>query len=81
MGLDTVVAPNANGQQTKEPSREFVDAKQYVSLAISNRTLVRLDDKVNCLRGLHDPDLGITYVIHEEKLFGERNFRAAESGF
>jgi hypothetical protein len=82
MGFDASVAAVSTplNQPPGQSPREFVDAKQFCSLAISNRTLVRWDDRSNCLRGLHDPALGVTYVIHEEQLFSERNPRAAESG-
>ena len=80
MGSDATldVLPPSNGRRRKS-RREFVNATEFCSLAISNRTLVRSDDRDNCLRGLHDPESGITYVIHEDSLFGERNLRAAES--
>lgn len=83
MGSETTLdaaAPLLNGQN-RQPKREFVEAAEFCSLAISNRPLLRLDDKSNRLRGLHDPESGITYVIHEDVLFGERNVRAAESRF
>jgi hypothetical protein len=83
MGFDASLAAATTplNQPPEQSQREFVNAKQYCSLAISNRTLVRLDDRSNCLRGLHDPKSGVTYVIHEDQLFNERNVRAAESRF
>jgi hypothetical protein len=53
--------------------RLFVSAPEFCALAISNRSLVRWDEAKNCLRGLYDPESGVIYLIHEDKLFGPLN--------
>jgi hypothetical protein len=72
MGTETTIEPRGASVRGK-PARTFVNAAEYCALVISNRPLVRLDDANSCLRGLHDPATGVTYVIHEDKLFGQRN--------
>jgi hypothetical protein len=65
MGTNTTLAAVALRKPASPPNPKFVEASEYCALAISNRPLVRLDDASNSLRGLHDPELGVTYVIHE----------------
>lgn len=73
MGTEATLAALSFRKAANAPNRKFVDASEYCALAISNRALVRLDDASNSLRGLHDPESGVTYVIHEDKLFPQQN--------
>jgi hypothetical protein len=49
---------------------EFVGRAEYCELALSNRKLIRCDQRDRGLRGLLDVDINKCYVIPEKELFG-----------
>ena len=51
------------------PGCKFVDAEEFVRLAVSSQSLVRADDPHAGLRGLLDTKTGTRFLAEEEKLF------------
>ena len=54
------------------PPRTFVEPDEYRRLMISNRHLVRRDDRAAGLRGLWDINSGAWFVIEEEELYASQ---------
>ena len=53
------------------PTREnatFLNAREFVSLAVSRRKLVRADEAGATVRGLLDPETGTRYLIEDLRL-------------
>jgi hypothetical protein len=46
----------------------FVERGKFLELLVSTRRLERRDDRSAGLRGLHDPEAGLTYVIADTDL-------------
>ena len=47
----------------------FVDRVEYCNLLVSSRILQRCDIPNARVRGVYDPELGLQYLIEEERLF------------
>jgi hypothetical protein len=64
-------AHSGNGQiaSTQGVTCLFVGAQEYCELAVSQRRLIRCDDKARGMRGLQDLETGERFLVAEADLF------------
>ena len=52
-----------------DPELRFVERDEFCQLLLSSRRLVRSDDRAANIRGLLDLEMGVRFLIKEDKLF------------
>jgi len=60
--------PQIRTRLRDDPAYRLVDPQQFCTLAVSRRVLRRKDEVGGMLRGLHDEQEGVTFVVEDERL-------------
>jgi hypothetical protein len=57
----------------EQPGLTFVQREEFCELLLSNRRLVRSDERSIHIRGLLDPETGERFLIEQERLMSSRD--------
>lgn len=59
----------AGGEDFRSTTRyRYVEPQEFLRLVVSREFLLRSDDPVHGVRGLHDPATGVTFVVEQDRI-------------